>query len=215
MTTDTSLPGLERLMTICKRHSLPLHLDPPLSTAPKPGGSILGEPVDPQLVKFYERAGGGTLGRLSLYPPGPEWNHLIPWNTRLREFDIIQFRSSLVFGEKTGFALYFATVPRLADAQGLQPVIYIQAMEAPSAAPVASSVDRFFDTYSRYIEHMVVDPEYLSSGVPDVTFPWDMKQIIARDEPLMSLAQAGHFDFLTQDDEEMHQWVQQLCTMRL
>lgn len=214
MLTGIPLPGFDRLIAICKQHSLPLHLPPPVMTAPKPGDSILGAPVDPQLAAVYERMGGGDLGHLSLYPPGSDWNHLIPWNARLREFDIVQFRSSLIFCEKTGFALYFATVPQLADAQGIQPVIYIQAMEAPSAAPVASSVDRFFDIYSRYLELMVVDPEYLSSGVPDVSFPWDVEQLIARDEPLMRLAQAGRFDFLTQDDEEIHQWVQQLCTMR-
>jgi hypothetical protein len=185
-----------------------------VKTAPKPGESILDEPVDPQLAAVYERAGGGKLGPLSLYSPGTEWDHLIPWNMRLRErgLDTIHFRSSLVFGEETGFALYFATVPRLADAQGLQPVIYLQAMDFPSAAPVASSVDRFFDTYSRYLELMVVDPGYVHNRVPEILFPWDVQQIITRDEPLMALARAGRFDFLTQDDAEARQWVQQLHT---
>jgi hypothetical protein len=214
MITGIQLPGLDRLIAICKQHSLPLRLSPPVKTAPKPGDSILGAPVDPQLVAVYQRMSGGELGPLSLYSPGSDWNHLIPWNERLREFDIIEFRSSLIFGEKTGFALYFATVPQLANPQGLQPVIYIEAMEFPSAVPVASSVDRFFDIYSRYLELMVVDPEYLYGGVPDVIFPWSVGQLIASDEPLVRLAQAGRFDFLTQDDEEAHQWVQQLYTMR-
>jgi hypothetical protein len=185
-----------------------------MSTAPKPGESIFGESVDPHLAMIYERAGGGELGPFFLYPPGSEWNHLIPWNKRLRESGAPQFCSSLIFGEKAGFALYFATVPQLADAQGRQPVIYIEAMEFLSAVPVASSVDFFFDSYSRYVELMVVDPEYLYSGVPDVTFPWTVQQLIARDETLRELVRAGRFDFLTQDDEEAYQWVQQLCTMR-
>jgi hypothetical protein len=212
MSTGTPLPGFDRLITVCQQHSLPLQLAPPMSTAPRPGESILGEPVDPQLATVYERTGGGDLGPLSLYSPGSEWNHLIPWNERLRESDAIQLRSSLIFGEKTGFALYFATVPRLADAQGLQPVIYLQAMDSLSAAPVASSVDRFFDTYSRYLELMVADPGYVHNRVPEIHFPWDVQQLITRDEPLMALARAGRFDFLTRDDAEARQWVQQLHT---
>jgi hypothetical protein len=187
-----------------------------VKTAPKPGESIFGEPIDPQLAAVYERAAGGELGPLSLFSPGPEWNHLIPWNQRLRERELeaMHFRSSLIFGEQTGFALYLATVPRLADAQGLQPVIYIQAMEFSSVAPVASSVDRFFDLYSRYLELMVVDPGYLNNRVPEILFPWDVQQLIAKDEPLLALAQAGRFDFLTENDAEAHQWIQQLYTMR-
>jgi hypothetical protein len=209
-----SLPGLDRLITVCKRHSLPLKLNPPLPSTPAPGDFILGEPLDEHLAAVYQRLGGAELGPLSLYPPGLDWLDLLPWNERLRRRKTIRFRSSLIFGEETGFALYFATVPRLADAQGLQPVIYLQAMDFPSAAPVASSVDRFFDTYSRYLELMVVDPGYLYNRVPEILFPWDVQQLIARDEPLMEQARAGRFDFLTQDDAEAHQWVQRLHTLR-
>ncbi len=216
MTQRTPLPGFERLISVCRQHSLPLHLEPHVKTAPKRGESIFGEPIDPQLAAVYERAGGGELGPLSLLPPGPEWNHLIPWNQRLRERELetMHFRSSLIFSEQTGFALYFATVPRLADAQGLQPVIYIQAMESSSVTPVASSVDHFFDLYSRYLELMVLDPGYLHNRVPEILFPWDVQKLIAKDEALVALARAGRFDFLTQDDAEAHQWVQQLHTQQ-
>lgn len=214
MLTNLPLPGLDRLISICERYSLPSKLSPPVPSAPAPGESIFGEPFDAQLAAVYQRLGGAELGPLSLYRPDSEWDGLVPWNQELREYDSIIFRASHVFAKKRGFALYFATVPKLTDAQGLQPVIYIQAMELPSAVPVASSADRFFDTYSRYLELMVVDPEYLSSGIPDVSFPWSVEQLIAHDEPLMRLAQAGRFDFLTQDDEEAHQWIQQLSTMR-
>ncbi len=122
----------------------------------------------------------------------------------------MHFLSSLVFGENTGFRIYFATVPRLADAQRVQPVIYIEAMDMLTCVPVASSVDRFFDTYSRYLEIMVVDPEYLYSRVPEAVFPWGVPQLIARDEPLIEQVRAGRFDFLTQSDEQAHQWVQKL-----
>jgi hypothetical protein len=215
MLTNLPLPGLDRLISICERYSLPSKLSPPVPSAPAPGESIFGEPFDAQLAAVYQRLGGAELGPLSLYRPDSEWDGLVPWNQELREYDSIIFRASHVFAKKRGFALYFATVPKLTDAQGLQPVIYIQAMELPSAVPVASSADRFFDTYSRYLELMAVDPGYVHNRVPELLFPWDVQQIIARDEPLMALARAGGFDFLTQDDAEARQWVQQLHTTRI
>jgi hypothetical protein len=209
-----SLPGLDRLSTVCERHSLPLKLNPPLPSAPAPGETILGETLDDQLAAVYQRVGGAELGPLSLYRPGLDWLDLIPWNERLRRRNTVHFRSSLIFAEETGFALYFATVPRLADARGLQPVIYIQAMDFLSAAPVASSVDRFFDTYSRYLELMVVDPEYIYDKNPSVVFPWNVQQLIARDEPLIEQIRAGSFDFLIQDDEEAKNWTRELLTTK-
>jgi hypothetical protein len=147
-----SLPGLDRLVTICERHSLPLRLSPPLPTAPAPGELILGQPFDSQLAAFYQRHGGAELGPLSLYRPGADELDLIPWNEWLRRHDTLHFCASLIFGCETGFSIYFATVPRLADDQGIQPVIYLEAVDMLTCVPVASSVDRFFDTYSRYLE---------------------------------------------------------------
>jgi len=209
-----SLPGLDRLITVCERHSLPLKLNPPLPSAPVPGETILGETLDDQLAAVYQRVGGAELGPLSLYRPGMDWLDLIPWNERLRRRNTVHFSSSLIFGEETGFALYFATVPRLADARGLQPVIYIQAMDFLSTVPVASSVDRFFDTYSRYLELMVVDPQYIYDKNPSVVFPWSVQQLIARDESLMTQVRAGLFDFLTQEDESAQKWTRELLTVR-
>jgi len=214
MDPHVTLPDLDRLISLCQRHALPLKLSPPIASAPKAGEAIFGEPFDPQLAALYERFGGAEWGPISLYRPDSEWDGLIPWNQELREYDSVIFRASHVFSRKTGFALYFATVPRLADAQGLQPVIYIQAMEFLSAVPVASSVARFFDTYSHYLELMVVDPEYLSSHVPEVVFPWSVPQLFARDATLLEQIRAGRFDFLMQDDEESQKWARELLTSR-
>jgi hypothetical protein len=210
MLNPTLLPGLERLIAICQQYSLPCKLSPPLASAPKQGESVFGEPLDPQLAGVYRRLGEAEFGPLSIFRPDFEWNGLIPWNAALRKYDSVHFRSSLVFAKKTGFALYLATVPRLADEQGLQPVVYIEAMDMLSAVPVASSVDRFFDTYSRYLELMVVDPEYLDSGVPEASFPWGVPQLIASDKPLMEQIRAGRFDFLTDDDRDALDWLQKL-----
>lgn len=211
MTPHVPLSGLDRLRSVCRQHALPLRLAPPMASAPKQGEAIFGEPLDPQLASMYQVLGGAELGPISIYRPDSEWDGLIPWNVELREYHSILFQASHIFARETGFALYYATVPRLAGSQGLQPVIYIQAMEFPSAVPVASSVDRFFDTYSRYLELMVVDPEYIASGNPAAVFPWSVKELIAGDEPLMAQVRAGRFDFLTQEDEEAHRWVEQLC----
>jgi hypothetical protein len=128
----------------------------------------------------------------------------------LREHGFTQFLTSLIFAKETGFSFFFATVPKLADVQGLQPVIYIEFMDSLTTAPVASSVDRFFEAYSRYLELMVVDPEYLHSGVSEVSFPWGVPHLIARDEPLLELVRAGRFDFLTEEDEAGRKWMQRL-----
>jgi hypothetical protein len=210
MPIDIPLPGLDRLIAVCQRHSLPVQLYHPLPSAPPQDELLFGEPFDPQLATVHHRFGGAELGRLALLRFGSEWNNLIPWNKSLREDDAIQFHSSLIFARETGFAFYYATVPRLANSQGIQPVVYIQAMEAPTSVPVASSVDRFFDTYSRYFELMVVDPEYIHHRIPEVSFPWSVPHLISRDELLMDQVRAGHFDFLAKDDPSALEWLQQL-----
>jgi hypothetical protein len=157
--------------------------------------------------------GGAEMGPLSLYRPDSDRNGLIPWNAQLRTEGCIHFCASHVFAKETGFAFYFATVPQLADSRGLQPVVYIEAMEMPYSVPVASSVDRFFETYSHYLELMVVDPEYIQSRVPEAVFPWGASQLIARDTLLLEMIRAGQFSFLTEDDDETNDWLARLCAM--
>ncbi|WP_224244528.1 hypothetical protein [Hyalangium gracile] len=135
---------------------------------------------------------------------------LVPWNERLREDGAEPFRSCLVFGEKTGFSYYLGTVPTLANAHALQPVVYIDGHEAPFAIPVASSVDRFFDTYSRYLERMAVDLEYVHTGSPALLFPWSTPELVASDAPLIAQVRAGRFDFLAHGAPGALEWLEQL-----
>lgn len=214
MATQVPLPDLDRLISVCQKHTLPVELSPPIASVPKLGEAVLGEPFDPQLAAIYQRVGGASFGPISLYRPDLEWNGLVPWNQELREYHSILFDASHVFAKEIGFALYFATVPRLANAHGVQPVIYIQAMDELSAVPVASSVDRFLDSYARYLELMVVDHEYIHSRVPEVVYPWSIPQLIARDEPLLEQLRVGAFDFLMQDDEDAQKWARELLTAR-
>jgi len=209
----TAPPGLERLITICRQHSLPLELSPPRVSAPQAGQLVLGEPFDPHLAAVYQHLGAATLGPLTLYGPGQDENDLIPKNEWVREEKEIYFHAPLIFGKETGFSLYYGTVPRLADSSGLQPVVYISAHGVPQfASPIASSVDRFFDVYSRYLERMVADFEYIETGVSLITFPWDMADLISRDGSLIAQVRAGRFDFLTNEKADARKWLNELLS---
>jgi len=76
---------------------------------------------------------------------------------------------------------------------------------------VASNVDRFFDSYSRYLEGVVADPYYQQTGETNLVFPWHATGILARDERLVELMRAGRFDALMKDvDEETRRWAAQV-----
>ena len=212
MPAPSNLPGLDRLIAVCQQHSLPLELSPSLALAPRAGEPVLGEPFDPQLAEAYQRLGAAELGPLTLFGPHSGEEGLIPKNEWLRQYDFVHTRSSHVFGKETGFAYYHGTVPRLANSQGLQPVVFISEYEDKYAAPVASSVDRFFHLYSRYLELLVADPCYGQDYASLPSFPWDMAHLIKRDEPLMEQVFAGRFDFLADNYRDALGWLHELRT---
>ena len=119
-------------------------------------------------------------------------------------------RSLLIFGKEDLLAYYYATVPRLADEMGRQPVVRVNVHEEPHALPVASNMDWFFDTYSRYLEALVRSPDYEEEGSAALGFPWDIPEIIARDRQLVEMLRAGRFDFLMPKGEETRAWVAQV-----
>jgi hypothetical protein len=215
MPASSPLPGLDRLIVVCQQHSLPLELSSPLPSAPRPGELVLGEPFDPQLAAAYQRLGAAEFGPLTLYGPHSGEQGLLQRNEWLRQYDWVHLRSILVFGKKTGHAYYCGTVPQLGSGQGLQPVVYIDCHETIFAVPIASSVDRFFDLYSRYLELLAADSGYGQSGAMLITFPWRMTHLITRDEPLMEQVLAGRFDFLADNYRDGLEWLQRLRTARL
>jgi hypothetical protein len=190
-----------------------MKLSPPLASAPQEGEWVFGEPLDPQLAAVYQRLGTAEFGEFALYAPSPEDEGLIRRNEWLRETGEVQYLSSLIFGWEPGFAFYYGTVPRLASPQGLQPMVYISAMEALFAVPVASSVDRFFDLYSRYLELVAADPEYIESGTTFVNFPWGVQHLIVQDAALIEQVRAGQFDFLTGNYRGALEWLEKLRTL--
>jgi hypothetical protein len=210
MSPANDLPGLDRLRTVCQRRSLSTELSPPLASAPRHTDTLFGEPLDPQLAALYERLGGGTLGPLVLYRPGDGFEDLVPWNQRLRGYDPTHYSSCLLFGQESGFAFYYGTVPKLADAHGYQPVVYLEAMDVQFAIPVASCVDRFFDLYANYLEFAAEPPDSAGPSTRSVHFPWDVQHHIAQDAPLIERVRAGQFDFLTGNYAGALEWLQKL-----
>lgn len=214
MKADTPLPGLERLLEVCRKQGLPLEPAPPESSTPVAGEPFLGAPFDPLLAATYARLGGAMLGDFLLYKPGPHEFGLARTNEGMRRDDVEPFRSSLIFGQEPSLAYYYGTVPRLANARGTQPVIYIDAHDQLFVLPVASSVDRFFDLFSRYLEAVAADPRYAEERHSSISFPWDVPELVARDEPLVRMMEAGHFGFLLKNDEHTRSWLARVCPAR-
>jgi len=213
MPMSMPLPGLDRLIATCQQHALHMELSSPSASAPRAGELLLGELLDPHLAAVYQRLGASTFGPFTLYGSGSDEHDLIPRNQWLREYGAIYFQAPLSFGQDIGFSLYYGTVPRLADSHGLQPVVYIQAHDGEQfAIPLASSVDRFFHLYSLYLERMVVDFEYVHTGVPDLVFPWSVPELIAADAPLIAQVREGRFDFLTNGEQGAHKWLRELSS---
>jgi hypothetical protein len=57
-------------------------------------------------------------------------------------------------------------------------------------------VDRFFETFSRYLEMVADDPDFKAGGTPTFVFPHDVPELIASDKPLVELIKDGRFDQL-------------------
>jgi len=207
-----ALPGLERLMEVCQRLNLRLETLPPAREPLEAGSLLEGLPFDPVLASVYARLGfarfatnlegcGWVLERSDDQVHGMEeetrrWGEM--WWEELGE-------PMIVFG---GNIYTYATVPSLADERGWQPVVEVDTYEGELLVmPVASNVDRFFDSYSRYLEAVVADPRYLETGETELLFPLHATDILARDERLVELMRAGRFDALMKNaDDSLRRW---------
>ncbi len=205
------LPGLERLMAVCQRLGLGLETSPPAREPLKAGSLVEGVPFDPVLASVYARMGHASFAskvggwgltrfdeQVHRFEENNKWWRETYWE-RLGE-------PVVVFG---GHVYSYATVPGLADGWGRQPVVEVNTYEFDElhVMPVASNVDRFCDSYSRYLEALGADPHYQRTGEKDLYFPWDATEILARDERLVELMRAGRFDALMRDvDAEARRW---------
>ncbi len=227
----TPLPGFERMLQVCRTYGLDLYQEPPGSFMPSPGALVAGLPCDPLLSAVLSRV--GTLGLpdefFLLSSRAEDWTGLAGVNEEWRRDWSEPFSSLLVFAKEQALAYYYATVPALADAGGIQPVVRVDTYEDLYALPIASSIDRFFDTYSRSLERQVelIHEEAESNArleaelgppapgslralslehTPRINFPWEVPELIARDEPLVKLLQAGRFDFLMESCPDALAW---------
>ncbi|HYO73327.1 MAG TPA: hypothetical protein VEU33_45410 [Archangium sp.] len=209
MQSATALPGVERLVEVCQGRAHPLKLEPPTSGGPVEP-SVAGQPMDPQLAVLYARVGYlWVRDELYLFPARHEQRpDLHRVNAHWRKDWVAPFGSLLVFAKDDRLAYCYATVPSLADARGVQPVVWVDVYEALYAVPVASCVDHFFATYARYLEAAPkVSPDE-QHAPPRRTFPWDAAEAIARDVALVRRVQAGHFDFLMKESTRAREWVE-------
>jgi hypothetical protein len=213
-----ALPGLERLLDVCQRLNLGVETSPPAREPLTAGHLLEGVPFDPVLASVYTRLGQAVFAAKvkcwalaqfddndhSLQEDNKWWRE--NWWKELGE-------PVIVFG---GSTFTYATVPGLADESGRQPVVHLDTYEYdPKVMPVASNVDRFFDSYSRFLEKQVADPYYKESGEADLTFPWDATEILARDERLVELMRAGRFDALMKHvDDETRRWAARVMGSR-
>jgi hypothetical protein len=195
--TEVSMPGLERLLAACEKYPARASIRKPWSGAPTAGVPVLGRPLDPMLAAFYSRLGGLHLYlNLFVEPCDEQVNGILTANQEALAYWPEPFRSLLIFGCEEASSYTYATVPSLADAQGFQPVVKVDPYEDIYALPIASNVDRFFDTYARYLEFV-----YETLGVGEErgawpVFPWDVPELIAADRTLMGMIVEGRFDFL-------------------
>lgn len=206
---EASLPGLTRFLEVCQNLGLHLEQEPPRVPALTAGTLVAGLSLDSLLAAVHTKVGyvGLQEGFVLLRAGDAQQSDLLRVNERWRRDHADPFSSLLAFGKEDMLAYYYATVPRLADARGLQPVVKVDMHEEPYAVPLASNIDRFFNTYSRYLEVLVAEPNYEELGPAVRTFPWQVPELIARDRPLVEMLQAGRFDFLMPKNEETRSWV--------
>ncbi|HYO54626.1 hypothetical protein [Archangium sp.] len=217
--TDVPMPGLERLLALCEKYSVQAMLRKPWGGAPTAGALLLSRPLDPMLATFYSRLGGLRLD-LDLYVNAcdEQVNGILRANEEVQPYWPEPFRSLLLFGGKEASAYRYATVPSLADARGFQPVVEVDPYEDFYALPIASNVDRFFDTYARYLELIYQTPELSEERGAWPVFPWEVPELIAADRELMGMLVEGRFDFLMFQEgveaqrvnEEIREWIAQL-----
>lgn len=209
------LPGLERLMATCQRLGLTVLTEPPGRAPTPPGMLIQGHPFDPMLSAVYSRWGQASFATdvagVVLARCDDNVNELIRDNVQWSEGRLKPLSLKLfAFGGTPGMGYSYATVPSLADTQGCQPVVEVDTYEVPSALPIASSVDRFFDTYAHYLEALCAIPGFRKEGEAALTFPWEIPQFIGRDERLVELIRAGAFNALMRETDENRDWVERV-----
>ncbi len=211
MNAAIPLPGLDRLMEVYRKHELHMATLPPGRSPPEAGALVAGYPFDPVLAAVYRRLGRADFGEesggdLFLDQVDDQLNGILLRTEELRDEEE-PWNSSVIFASVPGLAYYYAVVPGLADEQGRQPVIYINAYMDRYVLPVASNVDRFFDALSHYTDMLMEDQGYQFDGMRGIQFPGSVPELIARDRHLVEMIVTGRFDFIMNLGDEFQGWL--------
>ena len=201
------LPGLEKLISVVEFHGASLQLNPPSAMPPRAGEAMLGEQFDPVLADVYSWFDGGELGELHI----GKYSALAPFNESMRDGAEPRLQGLFRYGGIDGLAEYFATVPSLAGADGIQPVVYLQDYMDKGILPIASNADRAFGLYALHIDTWSRNSGSLDKLPPIdkdfVTFPRSYVSQVARDETLVRMLEEGRFDELVLPDADSREWV--------
>ncbi|WP_147470084.1 hypothetical protein [Corallococcus sp. AB049A] len=188
----------------------PLRVEPPSADAPQPGSTLLGTPVDSMLAGLYSRVGRATLGDFELYRPGPGPDGVLDVNAWLRGRELAPVSSCVLFGQVANLAYYYGVVPGLADARGVQPVLYLDMQEELLVVPVASSVEGLFNQLARFMDLLPGEPDFVPGRCSTTMFPFAAAERIAQDTALVEMLRAGRFDGLVTRDEESQRWMRRV-----
>ncbi|MBE4750321.1 hypothetical protein G4177_19325 [Corallococcus sp. ZKHCc1 1396] len=186
-------------------------MSPPSPDAPRQGMQLLGAPLDPMLAGLYARTGRATLGDFVLYrPDSSAADGVLGVNAWMRGQGQAPFPSCVLFGQVSNLESYYGVVPGLADARGVQPVLYVDVQEEPHVVPVASSVEALFHQLAAFMDLLPEQPDFVPGRCSTVPFPFAAAGLIAEDRPLVDLMRAGRFDGLVTQDEESQRWMRQV-----
>lgn len=219
MSRSSGLPGLQRLIEVCRRLDLKVEIAPPSRAPPSAGTLVAGLPFDSLLAAVYAQMGFGAFAtdvagivvrRYDDTARKVEEDNAW-WSQGYREQLALP---TFLFAAEPFTAYHYATVPSLADEQGRHPVVMVDVNEEPYALPVASSVDRFFEAYSRYLEALMALPDAREEKGALLTFPWDVPEIIGRDAALVRLLGLGSFTPIMKTTGSTPEWVAQVLAAR-
>jgi len=212
MQATPTLPGLERLISVLREHGAKIETRPASDRMPKAGVPVLGHPLDPALASFYSCFNGGHFGDLWLFRGVDEQCGLQQENEQLNWLADERYKKVFRFGIIDGFAHYMGTVPSLADARGVQPVVEASNYTDFDIYPIASNVDRMFALYARYCEARFERYGSLKWDQDNdyIAFPDHFISEIARDTALIRMLEEGRFEELTFSAPDSRAWVSEV-----
>ena len=173
--------------------------------------NLLGVPMDPQLAALYRATNGFGLREFYVLPilGGRDWD-LDDRNASAREtLDYIPLlHDVLMWARDNTYLTDVTSIPALADEQGRQPVVLLDAVEAPFITPLASTLNRALE--------LIVEDRILAArdGEMREVFPTVMAEAVAQDTRLMQLIDAGAFHDLGGGVDLDEEWLERLRAAR-